>query len=99
MDAYASGIDALAALTAGVVPSLILLDWRMPEMSGKQFLEEFKKLSFVSGPPPVYLFSAESDHRVFGDLGCAGVIKKPVNMQTLLDLVEKNVKAVKDRKL
>jgi CheY-like chemotaxis protein len=85
--AFPNGAQALAKLQSGYQPRIILLDWRMPVMSGPQFLAELKKLP--AKDTPVYIFSAESDVRRLDDFGCSGYLQKPVNFTALLAMLEK----------
>ena len=87
VQAFSNGIEALDYLSQAYKPGVILLDWRMPVMSGKKFLEIYKQTYTASDRAPIYIFSAEDDWRKFDELGCAGVVKKPINVDQLLDTV------------
>lgn len=67
------------AAVAGLAPDihLLLLDWEMPEMDGKEVLEaarevgvNLKRVIITSGHP------AERLHEEFDDSGCLAVIEK-----------------------
>ena len=74
-------------------PQLILLDLLMPEVSGFDFLEKVKldnKLNAI----PIIVVSALTDDNIVDktlELGAAEFIKKPVDIQTLVNLVEKSL--------
>lgn len=87
---FDNGKDALQALTNEPLPDLVLVDWRMPSMTGKEFIAHFRALSFPTKVPPVYLFTAEHDLRQFEGLGFAGMIQKPVDIPQLLSICKKN---------
>jgi CheY-like chemotaxis protein len=84
----AEGADAaLDRLRAGLRPCLILLDLMMPVKDGFQFRREQ-----VADPDlasiPVVIYSAY--HNVYYaalELGVAGYFRKPVEVDTLLDVV------------
>jgi two-component system chemotaxis response regulator CheY len=43
-----NGRDALAQLDAGLSPSVILVDWNMPEMTGIEFVEAVRRPPYES---------------------------------------------------
>ena len=43
-----NGRDALAQLDAGLSPSVILVDWNMPEMTGIEFVEAVRQAPYES---------------------------------------------------
>ncbi len=85
---FSDGQDALDALSGGTHPSVILLDWRMPITSGKEFLERYQSLEVAKDLIPIYIFSAENDPRLIKETGCAGIIKKPVNITELFSTID-----------
>lgn len=81
-------LDALAQ--APRPPSLVLLDMMMPVMDGAGFLREL--YSTPAGREiPVVVFSASAGAREESEqLGARGYLRKPVDVDTLLDVVEKH---------
>src|SRR5437868_15534505 len=84
------GLDALSQLRAGLRPSLIVLDWMMPNLDGRGFLER------VAGEPqlshiPVIVYSAIA-HRVLAD-DVAATVSKGGDPAVLLDAVARFAKA------
>ena len=78
----ANGRQALAQLENGVRPCLILLDLMMPVMTGWEFRSALQRDQRFKGIPVVVISA------VGGDLvNQAGFIPKPINMDTLLDVV------------
>lgn len=79
-------LDALAR--APRPPSLVLLDMMMPVMDGAGFLREL--YATPSGREiPVVVFSASAGAREESEqLGARGYLRKPVDVDTLLDAVE-----------
>ncbi len=88
VEAYANGKTALARLQRKPEPCLVLLDLMMPVMNGAEFMEEFKKLPVTLVPVPVYLCSATACLEDSERLACNGFIKKPVDLNVLLLIVE-----------
>ena len=78
------GLDAFAQLRAGLRPSLIVLDWMMPNLDGCGFLEK------VGADPqlkaiPVVVYSAVGYCIVADDV--AATLSKSVDPAVLLDVV------------
>lgn len=76
-------------LATDEVPDAILLDVSMPEIDG---VETFRRLQThpTTKNIPVILLTAKvqpADRMRFAELGIAGVIAKPFNPMTLVDLV------------
>ena len=84
------GRTALDWLRAGdTKPQVILLDLMMPGMNGFQFREEQVK-DAEAATVPVVLTSAHAklQHETAA-LGVAGYLEKPIDVQLLLDTVER----------
>jgi CheY-like chemotaxis protein len=83
------GLEALAFLHHHPRPCLILLDWMMPRCDGASFLSEREKDPALAGIP-VILFSAltglDADAR---RLAVAEYLKKPVDLDILIDTIER----------
>lgn len=83
-----SGVHAFISL-GKKMPDLILLDYEMPEMNGKQVLEKLREQEEYADIPVVFLTSMDSREIVMELLALqpAGYILKPVDAQVLLDRV------------
>jgi CheY-like chemotaxis protein len=75
VETYTEPEEAVAGLAPDI--HLLLLDWEMPEMNGKEVLEaarevgvNLKRVIITSGHP------AERLHEEFDDSGCLAVIEK-----------------------
>lgn len=84
-----SGVHAFIAM-GKKKPDLILLDYEMPEMNGKQVLEKIREQEEYADVPVVFLTSMDSRETVIELLALqpAGYILKPVDSQVLLDRLE-----------
>jgi CheY-like chemotaxis protein len=83
-----NGREALE-LTRAVVPDLIILDLRMPEMDGAAFLEVFERTSVLKRIPVLIVSGFLEDEAPHGSLGLniVGCLPKPVRVSDLLDAV------------
>ena len=71
---------------------LILLDLRMRDMNGVEFIEEVKRRGGTSGQIPIILTTVEPDssdlmHRAKA-LGVNAIVKKPWKPQDLRDVIQ-----------
>lgn len=83
----ANGRDGLAQLEAEH-PDLVMLDLMMPIMSGQEMLRAMPSKSAVL--PPVILMSAATEPRALASSQgqYAAFLRKPFELQVLLDLIE-----------
>jgi CheY-like chemotaxis protein len=82
-----NGAEALARLREGSPdPCLILLDMMMPVMDGYEF-REAQKADPAMSEIPVVLFTAHPNVTP-ASVGAAGVLKKPLDFDALLHLIE-----------
>lgn len=82
-----SGREALEFLRQGLRPELILLDLMMPDVSGWEFrVRQRMEPELASIPVVVVSGQGLSTHDV-AELGVAGYLPKPVDLDTLLSTV------------
>ena len=104
---FTGGIEALTFLTgfaaeSSKLPELILLDIRMPEFSGWQFLEKLVTIKFAVGyEPAVCILSAESftDFELSKWNCIKGHILKPIRLNELVLLIESITNATESKKM
>ncbi len=88
----ASGLECLKLLNYNI-PTLLLIDIQMPEMSGYELLSEIRKQEKWRTIPAI----AVTAHTMDGDAarilaaGFDGYIPKPVNSMTLVDEIVESV--------
>lgn len=83
------GLEALAWLSAGNIPDLIMLDMQMPRLNGIEFLKQIRT-SGMFRDIPVLLVSANGNHEDIAasyGLGIVDFIRKPFNPVTLNEKV------------
>lgn len=85
----ASGVQAFVAI-GKKMPHLILLDYEMPQMNGKEVMERLQSDEELSEIPVVFLTSADSKEIVMELLALkpAGYILKPVDADMLFNKLE-----------
>lgn len=83
-----NGREALEKLNEGLVPNLVLLDLMMPEMSGQNFLKEFRKLPEPVSKVAVVVVSADAQtQKVAFEIGAEAHLKKPFTIQDFSDIL------------
>jgi CheY-like chemotaxis protein len=88
--AAANGKEALETLRSNrVKPCVILLDLMMPVMNGWQFRIEQQGDQQLSAIPVVVLSAHVNAEREASDMNAAALLKKPVQLRTLLSTVER----------
>ena len=83
-----SGVHAFISI-GKKTPDLILLDYEMPEMNGKQVMEKLQEDEELKDIPVVFLTSMDSKEIVMSLLALkpAGYLLKPVDSQMLQDKI------------
>ncbi|HLL02358.1 MAG TPA: response regulator [Myxococcaceae bacterium] len=82
-----SGREALEYLREGLRPDLILLDLMMPEVSGWAFRARQRVDPAVASIPVVVVSGQGLSAQQVSQLGVAGYLPKPVDLDMLLDTV------------
>jgi CheY-like chemotaxis protein len=85
------GAEALARLRAGPSPSIILLDLRMPGMSGWEFCREQRRDPALA-EIPVLVLSGGSSRHVAASLGAIDVLPKPIDLDELTAKLSRHAK-------
>jgi CheY-like chemotaxis protein len=89
VETAADGIEALQLLSAGLEPSLVLLDMMMPRMDGETFLRAMREKPSIASIPVVLLSGDNSTCKNAQDLHADGCIVKPVELDDLLGTVKR----------
>lgn len=85
----ANGAEALQVLANESAPALILLDLMMPVMNGWQFRTEQLKDPALAEIPVVVISADAGVGQKAAAIGAADSLKKPVPLETLLDVVSR----------
>ena len=85
----ANGAEALEHLRSVGLPSLILLDLMMPVMNGWQFRAEQKQDQNLNRIPVVVISADGNVRQKAASIDAQGFLKKPIDLDNLLELVEK----------
>jgi CheY-like chemotaxis protein len=83
------GEVALQRLGAGPLPRLVLLDLMMPVMDGREFLLRIAQEPRLGQIPIVLISSGRDARREATALGAAGYLAKPIELDLLLDSVQR----------
>ena len=88
----ANGSDEGVVKAKNECPDLILLDIIMPKVDGLKALSILKKDAVTKLIPVVILTAKNEDDYILdaGRLGAVDYLVKPVNMQTLVEVVDRN---------
>lgn len=88
----AEALEYLAGAGRGdrVMPSLVLLDLKLPKVGGFEVLRRIRSNQQTRALPVVVLTSSKEERDLVAsyDLGCNSYIRKPVNFDTFLEAVE-----------
>ncbi len=92
VDTAAGGSEALARLRSGPPPALILLDLRMPGMSGWEFRREQRRDPAIADIPVVILSGGAGSPMERMTLDAADVLYKPVDLDELTRKVARHAR-------
>ncbi len=92
----ANGREGLARLRERPV-NLVLLDCMMPIVDGPEMLRLMREDERLSHLPVVMMSAAEMRQQV-RELGCSAFLKKPFDLNTLIDTVARSVDDERNRK-
>ena len=88
----ANGLEALARLQEGPLPSVVLLDLMMPVMDGYAFRALQQDDPMLNAIPTLVLTAGAVTPRVEA-LNTAGIIKKPVGRAALIHVIRRAILA------
>jgi two-component system response regulator CpxR len=89
VDSAPDGREALQKLRRGGAPYLVLLDLRMPVMSGWQLRKELLADEALASLPVIVLSGEDDLAASAGALDVAAHLQKPIQLDTLYQLLEK----------
>jgi CheY-like chemotaxis protein len=86
----ADGLEALKELRLGQRPCMILLDLMMPVMNGWDFRQEQLRDEILASIPTIIITADGRADQKSAELKTDGFLKKPVNPDQLMAVVEKH---------
>jgi CheY-like chemotaxis protein len=87
------GHHALHLLEKIETPDLIVLDYIMPEMNGKEFLTVRRRDPRLRVVPVILLSAWTREWSAGANLGVADILAKPIDPETLLKVVQRVLSA------
>ena len=87
-----SGREALARLKAGGEVAVILLDLRMPDMSGPEVFRELKGDPALARIPVVVMSGDNAARAIASGIGADACLVKPIELGTLLATADQYVR-------
>jgi CheY-like chemotaxis protein len=87
--AAGNGAEAIRHLQAAAPPCLILLDLMMPVMDGWQFRAEQQRDPALAAIPVVVISADGRVPQKAASIGAAGYLKKPLDFDTLVEVVRR----------
>lgn len=88
---FVKGLDGVRAARAEH-PDLILLDFNLPDIDGRNLILTFKRQLGGKQAPPVVALTArtgDAEQSLAARFGCDAFVSKPFEPQALLDLVKR----------
>ena len=95
VDIAANGIDAIAMWSSNSY-DIILMDIQMPEMDGIEATGRIRDIEGKEKHTPIIALTAyalQGDKKKFMSMGMDGYVSKPVNMNELFTVIERNIGA------
>jgi CheY-like chemotaxis protein len=93
----ANGLEALDYVGGNPAPDLILLDMLMPVLDGWRFLERLQQTGRLGATPIVVTTGTVLTREWARDHGCAGFLKKPIEVDPLLEEIRRCLGAEPER--
>lgn len=90
VEAVANGQTAVAKLSAGLCPSIILMDLLMPGISAMELRRQQLLNPAVRAVPVIVLSGAEDIERQAAALSAAAYVTKPVELDRLLAVIREH---------
>lgn len=84
-----NGLEGLKKLEDGLNPDLVLVDLKMPQLTGKDFIVKMRSCSYYSNTPVVILSGSMPGFGDFPPQECyQAVLPKPFDLNEVIQLVE-----------
>lgn len=85
---YADGETAWKALNEGTEPGIIIMEWRIPQLTGPMLIQRIRSKGFLNVPIIIQssLIKA-NDMSIIREMGVANLVQKPTERDTLLKAI------------
>lgn len=83
-----NGEQAIAHIKSGLLPDMIISDYRMPGMSGIEAINKLRELSSMDIPTVIMTGDASFNKIKESNLSNSTVLRKPIDMSQLISLIE-----------
>lgn len=93
----ADGRECLKIAGFAEKPSLILLDYQLPGMTGIEVLKMLKKYSATWEIPVIMISGTEKLEEIAKNHGAQAVLKKPLDLSALVEAIHDVIKPCKSR--
>jgi CheY-like chemotaxis protein/Tfp pilus assembly protein PilF len=91
--AYANGEDAWTSMKDSPEPDLIVMEWRIPKVSGPVLLQRVRNHGFLTAPIVVISSLIKNDDLpLIKEMGIANLIQKPVSRSEFLPSIIKTIR-------
>ncbi|CAN5209556.1 N/A [soil metagenome] len=69
------------------LPSLILLDYMLPDMTGRQVVDKIREVRALVDTPIILISATHGLHQLVKNSPIQGIIEKPFELETLISTV------------
>jgi len=80
---------ALEYLKNNILPKLIILDYMMPLMDGRQFCLEREKIASMASIPIIVITAAKLSDKILESMKVQSLVLKPIEMDSLLQEIKR----------
>lgn len=76
------------------VPSIVLLDISLPDISGEEIFKKMKEMEHYKGVPAIAVtaIARQGDKEKYLEMGFDGYIPKPINNETFVSQIQQFIK-------
>jgi len=85
-----TGLDSLK-IAQSEEPDLILLDYMLPDMTGKQVVEKMRTYLTLKDTPIILISATHGLRQLVKDAAIQGIIEKPFELETLTSTVARYI--------
>ncbi|MGD9977309.1 MAG: response regulator [Bacteroidales bacterium] len=87
-----TGAEAIGMFTNSGKIDIVLMDLKLPDMSGYEIIKKFKEINPAIPIVAQTAYASENDAQKAIDAGCVGFISKPIKHNELLKIINKHLR-------